>query len=124
MFKIYFSNSLYQYIGVGFPVINRISYWEYDFVPSVAKQAQVPFYYTLSQTESTLQSWNGCKAIVCYTKDLPIAEEVFPTTIVKPHLSHYGTADSVDSHYSLGKGDKKILFVHYMGYNRIKTLTE
>lgn len=124
IFKIYFSNSLYQYIGVGFPVINRISYWEYDFVPSVAKQAQVPFYYTLSQTESTLQSWNGCKAIVCYTKDLPIAEEVFPTTVVKPHLSHYGSSvDSVDSHYSLGKGDKKILFVHYIDYNRIKTLS-
>ena len=70
-----------------------------------------------------MQSWNGCKAIVCYTKDLPVVDEVFPTTAVQPHLAHYGNSDSVDSHYILGKGDKKILFVHYIDYSRIRTLS-
>lgn len=121
--KIYFSNSLYQYIGVGFPIINRGSHWEYDFIPLLEKPNGNPFYYSLTQTESTLQSWNGCKAIVCYTNDLPVSDEIFPTTAVQPHLSHYGSSDAVNSHYILGKGEKKILFVYYIDYNRIRTLS-
>lgn len=121
--RIYFSNSLYQYLGLGFPIISRGLFWEYDFVPIVLAENRKDSYFTMMQSVPSLQSWNGCKAIVCYTKDLPVVDEVFPTTAVQPHLAHYGNSDSVDSHYILGKGDKKILFVHYIDYNRIRTLS-
>ena len=49
-YRIYFSNSLYQYLGLGFPTISRGIYWEYDFVPSVIANKTTPFYYTLTQS--------------------------------------------------------------------------
>ena len=120
--KIRFSQSLYQYLGVGFPVkTNSVDYWEYDFtVPGQRPYTEI--YFSMIQTMPCLQSWNACKAIVCYTQDLPITDEIFPTATVKPSLTHYTKSDGVAQTYSTSEIHRKILYVHYIDYTRIRTL--
>lgn len=121
--RIQFSRSLYPYLGIGFPVTQiNASYWEYNFLLHIQDKLDYK-YYSLVQTESTLQSWNSCKAIVCYSLDLPISDEIFPTLSASTELNHYYEYDHpLIQKYGTQEIYKKILYVHYIDYNKVKTL--
>lgn len=117
--KIHFSHSLFQYLGVGFPVKSDTDSWDYIFPYYGEYDNQ---YFALIQNESSLQSWNNCKAIVIYSSNLPVEDETFPTTEIKQDLTHYTTnAYNIKHLYSIGD-KKKIIYIHYIDYNQIKSL--
>lgn len=119
-FRIQFSHSLYQYLGVGFPVTYESNYWEYIFPSHLIYNNA---YYALIQNEPALQSWNNCKAIVIYSDNLPVSSETFPTVEIKQDLTHYATNDYNIKHlYKSQVIHKKILYIHYIDYNKIKSL--
>lgn len=120
--KLNFSHSLFQYLGVGFPITYTYSHeaWRFLF-PSVGEFDNQ--YYALIQNEPSLQSWNSCKAIVIYSNNLPIDDETFPTVQVTEDLTHYITNNYNIRHQYMTGEKKKVVYTHYVDYNRIKSLS-
>lgn len=120
--QLFFSPSLYQYLGIGLPSIQNVLYWEYSYLPHL-REKDITHYYSMMQQDAMLQCWNSCKAIVCYSHDLPIAEEIFPTANAYTELTHYEDTDTtIGTRYRTPNVTKKILYVHYIDYNKVRTL--
>lgn len=122
--QILFSPSLFQYLGVGFPTMTETSYWEYSYIVHLQEKSETSYqYYSLVQSVSNLQSWHACKAIIVYSQNMPIAEEVFPTASVGAELTHYENLPmSVSYKYNTKELGMKVLYVHYIDYNKVKSL--
>lgn len=119
--EIRFSYSLFQYLGVGFPIVNEYPAWKLSFSRELSYEHQ---YYALVQNESSLPSWNCCKAIVVYSHNFPVSEEIFPTLEIKNDLTHYSTQDyNIKYVYGTSELKKKIIYIYYIDYNKHKTLT-
>lgn len=139
-----FSPSLYKYLATGFPVYLYSDAWRLKFSKSTPMNSNVIYNvvdgttkktekmvlsdhyetYTISQIHSSLMSWYCCKAIVIYSTDMPIAEEIFPMASVKDELAHYRSFnDSVTHMYTTANLKKKIIYIHYIDYNSVKSLS-
>lgn len=117
--KIHFSHSLFQYLGVGFPIYSSVEYWDFIFPIHGEYENQ---YFALIQNESSLQCWNNCRAIVIYSNNLPVSDETFPTTEIKQDLTHYTTNNYNIKHLYTQGDKKKIIYIHYIDYNQLKSL--
>lgn len=118
--EIWFSESLFQYLGVGFPVIHNGICWKFTF-PETGTLTNS--YFALIQNEPGLQHWNGCKAIIVYSRNLPIAEEVFPTIDIHMELTHYSNPQyQIRNRYTTSEIKNKIIYSHYIDYSKIRSL--
>lgn len=118
--EIQFSPSLFQYLGTGFPIQNRTTYWTFDITEFENFNNQ---YYALIQNELCLQSWNCCKAIVIYSRNFPVAEEIFPTLELSDDVAHYRASRYSMRHiYNTAELKKKIIYIHYIDYTKTRTL--
>lgn len=118
--EIWFSPSLFQYLGCGFPIRRQSTHWNFEISEFESFDNQ---YYALIQNASCLQSWNCCKAIVIYSRNFPVAEEIFPTLAINDGITHYKSTDYSMRHiYGSSELKKKIIYIHYINYAKVGSL--